>query len=347
MAQVSDQDIRYCNYIGRWKSILKKIGLLLFFVFSIVCLTVPAYAEAEKSILIKTIDNTEAIEEFKEKLIGDIDMLSEYGVGNTAQIGTPFSEELQGAGGTTYRKYDDGKNVYWFYFPIINNGKIIGFVKQAAYKSGEVTWNISDSDFGGGKNLEQLGDGEVYAIITDKNFDNDFAVSDSKTVILRHRDDTDSPADYNTPYEGVETKTVNILEPIDISSVKFQNDDENAIFENARANGKTVRVETTEAFGAINKNDRLLIPLRNIAEIIDCTVEWDGSEKAAYVSKNGSTAKFVIGSTEYTVDNEVGTLDVPAEIFDDKTYIPFRAAGEALGIEIAYNPKSRKITFSY
>ncbi len=326
---------------------MKKIGLLLFFVFSIVCLTVSAYAEAEKSILIKTIDNTEAIEEFKERFAGDYSMLSRYGFGRNSQIGTPFSMEYQGLGDPSDKYVSpDGKNTYLFYFPIINDGKIVSYVEQATDKDGTIHWAVSNF-FDGEKNLEQLGDGEVYAVIRDKNYYNELAVSDRKTITLWH--DLDSPIDYNTPYEGMETKTVNILEPIDIdkSSVIFQTDDENAVFENARANGKTVQVETAETLKTININDRLLIPLRDIAEAIDCKVEWDGSEKAAYVSKNGSTVKFVIGSTEYTVDNEVGILDVPAEIYDGKTYIPFRAAGEALGIEIAYNPESGNITFSY
>jgi len=68
----------------------------------------------------------------------------------------------------------------------------------------------------------------------------------------------------------VETKVVNIMQPIDIdtSPVIPQTEEEKAIFENARKNGKVVVQRNADSIGAINKNNRLLVPLRDIAESI-------------------------------------------------------------------------------
>jgi len=38
---------------------------------------------------------------------------------------------------------------------------------------------------------------------------------------------------------------------------------------------------------------------------------------------------------------------VPAQIYNDKTYIPIRAVSEALGADITYNVSSKNITLSY
>lgn len=40
-------------------------------------------------------------------------------------------------------------------------------------------------------------------------------------------------------------------------------------------------------------------------------------------------------------------IDVPAEIFNGKTYIPLRTVGEALGMNVIYNEKNHTVTLSY
>lgn len=106
-------------------------------------------------------------------------------------------------------------------------------------------------------------------------------------------------------------------------------------------------IKTTEELGAINKNDRLLVPMRDIAELMGCTVEWDSSTKTACANKAGSTVKFVINSNEYSVNDNIYVLDTPAEIYNNKTYIPLRALSEGLGISITYDSNEKVVTLSY
>ncbi len=329
---------------------MKRIYCFLLFavIFTIVYSTSLFAESVGNEILIKTIDNSEAIKIFKEKLFDDYDMLSRNGFGIGSSIGTPFSMEYQEKydGNERYpTKSPDGVNVYLFYFPIIRNGEIITYVEQTVKEDEVVSW-ATTKWFDGESDLTQLSNGNAYALITDKTI-NQIAVSDNDVVILKS--DPDYPVDYNVPYEGKETKIVNIMEPIDIdtSFVIPQTEEEIAIFENARKNGKTIISQNADELGAINKNSRLLVPLRDIAELIGCTVDWDSNARAAYARKNGNTVKFVIGKTEYSVNDKVYNFDVPAEIYNDKTFIPLRAVSESLGANIAYNNATKKITLSY
>lgn len=329
---------------------MKKIFcFLLFVVIFIMGYSTSLFAESAKNeILIKTINNSEAIKIFKEKLSNDSDMLSRNGFGIGSSIGTPFSMEYQEryAGNEIYpERSPDGINLYLFYFPIIRNGEIITYIEQTVTENGNVSWATAKW-FSNESDLTQLSNGNVYALITDKTI-NQIAVSDNDIVILRS--DPDYPVDYNVPYEGKETKVVNIMEPIDIdtSFINPQTEEERVIFENARENGKTIISKNVDELGAINKNSRLLVPLRNIAELIGCTVDWNNNERAAYAKKNGNIVKFVIGRIEYSVNDKIYNLDVPAEIYNDKTFIPLRAASEALGADIVYNSVTKKITLSY
>ena len=181
---------------------LKKIFLLFII---IVTFGYPTNLLAEETeILIKTIDNTEAIEIFKDRLRGDWGMLTRNGFGKGFVIGTPFSVEYQ----FPPQSPDDiNINTYLFYFPIIRNGEIITYVEQTV-EDGEASWSTAKW-FSDESDLTQLSNGNAYALINDRTI-NKIAVSDNDTVILQS--DPDYNVDYNVPYEGKGTKVVNIME---------------------------------------------------------------------------------------------------------------------------------------
>lgn len=316
---------------------MKKVFFIFFLILTIVY---PATAFAEEpndGILIKTIDNAEAIKLFENKLLNDSSTLSRHGFGTNSTIGTPFSMEYQ----------DEKNNKYYlFYFPIINDGKIVSYVEQTILDDGTVSWAVGEwfSDEG---DLNQLRDRTVYALISDKNF-NKIAISDKRTVILKS--DDDYPIDYTTPYMNIETKVVDITKPldeIDLLELDILTDEEKEIFENAQASGKTVARLSLSDEKVINKNNRILVPLRDLAEFIGCDVSWDSNTKTAYVSKNNNIISFKINSTNYTINDIVYNIDVPAEIYNGKTYIPLRTVGEALGMNVIYNEKNYTVTLSY
>lgn len=89
-------------------------------------------------------------------------------------------------------------------------------------------------------------------------------------------------------------------------------------------------------------NDRTLVPMRAIFEKAGATITWDGDSRtviAAY--KVGDAQKFVIlqiDNQNAFVDGEKKTLDVPAKIVNDRTFVPLRFVMEELGSEVTWDP---------
>lgn len=89
----------------------------------------------------------------------------------------------------------------------------------------------------------------------------------------------------------------------------------------------------------IIKNDRTLVPVRFVSEVMGKNIEWNESERKVTVSDLGNTVEFFIGSMIYKVNGVEMTLDCPAEIISDRTYIPVRFMAEALGKKVDYNDR--------
>ncbi len=88
-------------------------------------------------------------------------------------------------------------------------------------------------------------------------------------------------------------------------------------------NGKPVHFDQPP----VMVEDRTLVPLRAIFEALGATVEWNDPTVTA--NKNGINISLQIGSNEMYVNGEVKTLDVPAKLMNDRTFVPIRAVSEA------------------
>ncbi len=96
-----------------------------------------------------------------------------------------------------------------------------------------------------------------------------------------------------------------------------------------------------------------LVPLRFVAlailggDIEDADesdiVEWNSSKKTATVYAGDDVITFTAGSNIMTVNGEEIEMSygVKAEITDSRMYIPFRALGEALGVDVEWDSASK------
>lgn len=88
------------------------------------------------------------------------------------------------------------------------------------------------------------------------------------------------------------------------------------------------------------ENDRTLVPFRAIFEAVGAEVEWDGETRTVIAAreKNGETTFITlqIDSTAF-VNSEEKTLDVPAKIVGDRTFVPLRFVIEALGEKVEWD----------
>ncbi len=99
-------------------------------------------------------------------------------------------------------------------------------------------------------------------------------------------------------------------------------------------NGK--EVDFGEELPFIDENGRTQIPIRAVAEALGCEVSWDEETYTATLTKGDKTVIIKIGSADMQSGSEIITMDTIAQIVNDRTYIPVRFAGEALGLKVEW-----------
>ena len=100
-------------------------------------------------------------------------------------------------------------------------------------------------------------------------------------------------------------------------------------------------------------NDRTMVPVRAITEMLNYDVKWHSDTRQVDVCEKGSTVPVIamqIDSTKayYTkYDAELGdsvgveaVLDSPATIINDRTFVPLRFISEAVGYVVEYIPET-------
>ena len=101
------------------------------------------------------------------------------------------------------------------------------------------------------------------------------------------------------------------------------------------------------------KNDRTIVPIRAVAEKLGYEVSWDAETRTVTIVSGLDTLKIKIGQKYMDLYTQVPgenyserarlTLDAPAEIINDRTYLPLRAIGEALGCDVDWDGANRTV----
>lgn len=91
------------------------------------------------------------------------------------------------------------------------------------------------------------------------------------------------------------------------------------------------------------KNSRTYVPIRFIAEELGFDVKWDSKTKKVTMTDGKSTVEVTIGSKFMFVNGKKVTLDAPAEIKDQRTFVPLRAIAEAFGKKVEYSNDYRAV----
>ncbi len=89
------------------------------------------------------------------------------------------------------------------------------------------------------------------------------------------------------------------------------------------------------------EDNRVLLPLRITAEGLKAKVDWD--KKTGQIDVTTSKAKITlkIGSKTMQIGNKNVSLEVAPFIKNKTTYLPLRAIGEALGVEVKYDQANK------
>ena len=109
----------------------------------------------------------------------------------------------------------------------------------------------------------------------------------------------------------------------------------------------------------VNANgDINFVPIRKVAEMLNCTVAWRGSDQTIHIFQNGKSVMFKVNSHDVVVHNfEIGSKFVYTDdekiekvegaypvVFNDRTLIPLRAVSEILGAKVNYDAEQKLIT---
>jgi hypothetical protein len=94
-----------------------------------------------------------------------------------------------------------------------------------------------------------------------------------------------------------------------------------------------------------------MVPVRFISEALQADVAWDdATDLVSITAHDGTRISLSIGNTIMTIIKsgvtETVTMDVPAAIKDNRTYVPVRYIAEALGLTVDWNADARIVIFT-
>lgn len=85
-------------------------------------------------------------------------------------------------------------------------------------------------------------------------------------------------------------------------------------------------------------DDRTLVPMRKIFEAMDADVTWDEPAQTITSTRGSDVVTMTIGEKQvYKNGKVVYTMDVPAQIMQDRTMVPIRAVAVAFDANVAWD----------
>jgi len=107
-------------------------------------------------------------------------------------------------------------------------------------------------------------------------------------------------------------------------------------------------VEKSLEVAPVINNDRTLVPTRAISEGLGYQVLWNATTNTAtIVAPDNRTAAFTLGSNVVTINGVAGlTMDAAPVVVDGRMLVPFRALGDALGINVTWDATTNTATFN-
>lgn len=82
---------------------------------------------------------------------------------------------------------------------------------------------------------------------------------------------------------------------------------------------------------------RTLVPLRVIFESLGAAVEWNNDTRTATGTKDGAVISIQIDNSTAYVNGAPHTLDVPAQLINNRTMVPARFVSEAFGCQVSWD----------
>lgn len=94
-------------------------------------------------------------------------------------------------------------------------------------------------------------------------------------------------------------------------------------------------------------NNRTMVPVRKIFEVLGATIEWDGTTQTVTATTEEKTMKLQINNNVATVTTgeitEELTLDAAPVVIDGRTLVPVRFISETLGLKVGWDDPTQTV----
>ena len=101
-----------------------------------------------------------------------------------------------------------------------------------------------------------------------------------------------------------------------------------------------------EGQGPVIVDGRTLVPVRGVFEALGFEVEWDEVERTVILHREGHLVAITVDSEAFITNARNYTLDVPAQIINDRTMLPIRLVLESVGYNVGWDESTRTVTIS-
>lgn len=93
----------------------------------------------------------------------------------------------------------------------------------------------------------------------------------------------------------------------------------------------------------ILKDGRVLVPFRELFELLGADVKWDEEQKKIFVYKGRTSIELIPGETKGLINYQSTVMDVPPTIINGRTFVPLRFVSEVLGGQVNWNNTTRTV----
>ena len=90
-------------------------------------------------------------------------------------------------------------------------------------------------------------------------------------------------------------------------------------------------------------NNRTMVPLRKIFEVLGADVVWNGGENTVIASRQGVVIEITVGAKYADVGNTAVELDSPAVIVNNRVLVPARFVSESMNCTVKWNEGERLV----
>jgi hypothetical protein len=121
-----------------------------------------------------------------------------------------------------------------------------------------------------------------------------------------------------------------------------------------KVRGKDVEIDAAAFIDP--ENDSTMVPVRFVTEALmdQGSVNWDGSTRTVTIYTDSRVIQFTIGSDQIIVNGVASTMTsadgsgrpVKAQIANERSFIPFRALGDALGVPVAWDAETQTAIYN-